>query len=93
MSGDRVTPADCRVWLMLSPEDWRNREDLAVLAGVTEREAAEACAKFFTGGLVVRRAAYPDYRYRRVAISGSLLTDRGRLLKAALDAAALGAFA
>jgi hypothetical protein len=82
-----IVATELRVWACLDREEWRNREDLAPLAGVSELEAEEACLRFFACGLIVRRAAYPDYRYRLIALPDRMKTERGRILWEKLQAA------
>lgn len=82
-----ITAEEARVWVSLDQVDWRNREDLMVLAGVTDHAASDACDRFWRCGLVVRRPGYADYRYRFCPIPEALLTARGSSLLAKLEAA------
>jgi hypothetical protein len=65
-----------RVLLALRTKDWLAPEDLMVRVAVEEDMARACCERFWRMGLVARRGACPNYRYRALRVP---LHDAGRL--------------
>ena len=63
------------VLLALRTRDWLAPEDLMARAAVPEDMARACCERFWRMGLVARRGAFPDYRYRALRVP---LHDAGR---------------
>jgi len=72
---DRAREAESSVFLALRTKDWLSPEDLMARAVVAADTARAWCDRFWQMGLVVRRRAYPDYRYRGLRVP---LNDAGR---------------
>jgi hypothetical protein len=72
---DGVPEAETSVFLALRTRDWLSPEDLMTRAAVAEDTARAWCERFWQMGLVARRGAYPDYRYRALRVP---LHDAGR---------------
>ena len=72
---DGVPEAERRVFIALRTKDWLLPEDLMARAAVAEDTARECCERFWRMGLVVRRGASPNYRYRALQVP---VHDAGR---------------
>jgi hypothetical protein len=59
-----VTAQEARAFSVLRSADWLLADDVAARAELTVQEAEHWCHHFFHKGVVVRRSAYPCYRYR-----------------------------
>ena len=70
-----VSEIESILFLALRTEDWLLPEDLMARAGVAVATARAWCERFWQMGVVVRRGAYPSYRYRALRVP---LNDAGR---------------
>ncbi len=72
---DRAREAESSVLLALRTKDWLSPEDLMARTAVAGDTARAHCERFWQMGLVARRGAYPNYRYRALRVP---LHDAGR---------------
>jgi hypothetical protein len=72
---DAGPDAESSVFLALRTKEWLSPEDLMARAPVAADTARAWCERFWQMGLVVRRGAYPNYRYRALRVP---LHDAGR---------------
>jgi len=72
---DGLPEAESSVLIALRTKDWLSPEDLMARAQVAKDTARACCERFWLMGLVVRRGASPNYRYRALRVP---VHDAGR---------------